>query len=125
QAASSCFPPICGTARLPSMARTRARRSRSTRCRAPSADLTELLEGPLFLREDAGARGDLQAFRRAALELEHRGGGLRRFDRLERQRLGVVCDVNDLAAAVDEEHIERYIGVLHPHRDPLLRGIDE
>src|SRR5512138_674750 len=85
----------------------------------------EPFDGPLFLREHARAWRELQSFGRAALELEHRGGGLLRCDRVERKRLSVVYDVNDLAGAVDEEHVERYISVLHPHRDRLFRGVEE
>lgn len=54
---------------------------------------------------------------RARIQLDHRPSRTIRGDRAFGQRLGVVRDGGDDALTIDENHIERDIGVLHPHGD--------
>src|ERR1700692_658821 len=55
-------------------------------------------------------------------DLQHPLGPPPRRDDPGRQRLGVFGDPQDPAVGADEDHVERDVGVLHPHRHFLLWG---
>src|SRR6478736_8190832 len=59
--------------------------------------------------------------RRAGNHLQHALGEPARRDDFGRQRLGILRDPQDAAVGADKDHVERDVGVLHPHRDLLLR----
>src|SRR5919198_983565 len=66
------------------------------------------------------ARGEAEFLRRAADDLEHGPRRTAGADHPRGERFGILGNPQDPSVAADEDHVERNIGVLHPHRYFLL-----
>src|SRR5262245_13114745 len=66
------------------------------------------------------ARLDPELAGGASDDLEHAPHRSARGNDARRQRLGILRNAQDAAVAANEDHIERHIGVLHPHRHFLI-----
>src|SRR5687768_13129813 len=75
--------------------------------------------------DDALAGFECEALRLTTRELEDRESRLGTANEIEGMRFGVRDDLLDSPATVDEHHVERYVGVLHPHADRARRRMHE
>lgn len=71
---------------------------------------------------DTIASADMETIGDAGLHFQHRPHRILDSDSVERQRDGVFRDRNNPAGVVEKHHIERNVGVEHPHRDLLRRA---
>ena len=71
------------------------------------------------------AFGEREASNAAGGKFQHARNGLGRADSCKRQRRRSFDDLDNLAFAVEEDHIQRQVGVFHPHDNPLRRVVQE
>jgi predicted transposase YbfD/YdcC len=92
-------------------------------CPAPSWPVPSLVEQRMA---DAIADPQADTGRRPGVDFENTVGGSARGDNFFRQGVGIFGEADHLAGAADENHIERQISVLHPHRHrPLGREVEQ